>query len=52
MDNNLDYFIMFCPKCSRQYTVYAFETNPVCDKDGAGLSFVPREKQEGKGDDT
>ena len=39
---------MYCPKCDREYTVDAFDQNPVCEHDGAGLDFVPREKAEGK----
>ena len=38
-------FQMFCPKCGKEYTVDAFDPNPVCEHDGTGLDFVPREKQ-------
>lgn len=43
-------FKMYCPKCGREYTVDAFEQNPVCEHDGAGLDFVPREKERNQKD--
>lgn len=40
-----DTFQMFCPKCNREYTVDAFEQNPVCKHDGAGLDFEPKKER-------
>ena len=39
MKNTNEIFVMYCPKCGREYIVDAFEHNPICEDDGAGLDF-------------
>ena len=34
-----DYFIMYCPKCGKEYEVGVYESDPVCEDDGTGLDF-------------